>query len=143
MTKTKESIAVYNKEYFARPEVIAHAKVRNAKRRQKRAEYKKTEAGILANKRYKSGITFKTMLQKNRLKTRYGLTLEDVERLKLAQSNRCAICNKKPNNWNIDHDHNTNKVRGMLCGPCNMALGLMKDKSTNLRKAADYLDASV
>ena len=43
--KTKEQIAKYNKEYFARPNVILHAKERNSQRRDKRKLYKQTEAG--------------------------------------------------------------------------------------------------
>ena len=51
--KTKEQIKIYNKEYFARPEVIARAKIRNAERKDKRKEYKKTDKGKEANKRYR------------------------------------------------------------------------------------------
>lgn len=138
--KTKEQIAKYNKEYFARPEVIARAKVRNAKYRKRRAEYKKTEAGKLAEKRYRQSDAAKERIKRNRLKTRYNLTLNEVEEMKAAQHNLCAICLKEPNNWHIDHDHLTNKVRGLLCGPCNMALGLFKDNIDNMQKAIEYLN---
>lgn len=142
MPKTKESIAAYNKEYFSRPEVIARAKVRNAQRRDVRSAYKKTEAGIEANKRYKQGDTFKTMLLRNRLKSRYNLTIDQVESMKNDQKQLCAICLSIPNHWHIDHDHETNKVRGMLCGPCNLALGLLKDDSKRIRRAAQYIDVN-
>lgn len=137
--KTKEQIAKYNKEYFARPEVIARAKVRNAKYRKRRAEYKKTEAGKIAEKRYRQTTGVLTA-KANRIKNRYGLTLKQVEKMKLAQHNLCAICLEEPNIWHIDHDHSTNKVRGMLCGPCNMALGLFKDDINNMQKAIEYLN---
>jgi hypothetical protein len=143
MPKTKESIAAYNKEYFARPEVIAHAKVRNAQRRQKRAEYKKTDAGIEADKRYRSSCVGRTTAEKSRLKVRYGITLEEVELMKESQGYRCAICWREPKHWHIDHDHKTDRVRGMLCGPCNMALGLLQDDIHTIKKAAEYLDASI
>ena len=41
---------------------------------------------------------------------------------------------------NIDHNHDTEKVRGLLCQKCNQGLGLFKDSAKILRKAAKYLD---
>ena len=141
MPKTKESIAAYNKEYFSRPEVIARAKVRNAKYRTRRQEYKKTEAGIVAERHYRQTTRIVTA-QRNRLKRQYGLTPEGVQAMKDAQLGLCAICFLPPKHWHIDHNHETNKVRGMLCGPCNLALGLLKDDSKRIRRAAQYIDVN-
>jgi hypothetical protein len=41
----------------------------------------------------------------------------------------------------VDHDHSTNKVRGLLCRPCNHAIGLLKDDSRNADRASEYLKA--
>ena len=74
-----------------------------------------------------------------RLKT-FGLTLEDYNKLKLAQSLRCGICGVEENkSFNIDHDHSTGKVRGLLCGPCNRAIGLFKESEQALLSAVNYL----
>ena len=55
----------------------------------------------------------------------------------------CKECKKEFNNNqqepNIDHDHKTDKVRGLLCGPCNTALGLLDDSILNCAFLSGYL----
>lgn len=140
MSKSKEQIAAYNKEYFARPEVIARAKVRNAKRRGQRQAYKKTEAGKLAEKRYRQSEATKERLKRNRLMTRYGLTPENVIEMALEQNNTCKICSSILTSPHIDHCHTTGRVRGILCSSCNLALGLFKDNTEILKSAIKYLE---
>lgn len=59
------------------------------------------------------------------------------------QNNVCAICEKLPSLkekvLGVDHNHTSGKVRGLLCGACNRALGLLKDNPILLRKAETYL----
>jgi hypothetical protein len=81
--------------------------------------------------------------QTSRLR-RYGLSGCDFTRLRIEQSDRCAICSgpaavtgKTPN---IDHCHASGKVRGLLCTPCNLSLGYMRDDPDLLRAAALYLE---
>ena len=51
----------------------------------------------------------------------------------------CEICGvNKATAW--DHDHATGKIRGQLCGPCNIALGLLEDDKERMRKAIAYLE---
>lgn len=40
----------------------------------------------------------------------------------------------------VDHDHQTGKIRGLLCNNCNRAIGLLKDSSDILYKAAKYIE---
>jgi hypothetical protein len=56
------------------------------------------------------------------LKHRYGITLDDVERMREQQESRCAICNEEKK-LVVDHDHNTGTVRALLCTVCNFAVG--------------------
>lgn len=71
---------------------------------------------------------------------RYGLTGRDHAALVQAQDGRCAICSSRPRaGLVIDHDHDTGKVRGLLCNNCNLGLGLMGDDSERLARAATYL----
>jgi hypothetical protein len=76
------------------------------------------------------------------LKRCYGLTLLDVELMKLWQGNKCECC-RKPfvKTPHIDHDHATGEVRALLCGKCNNALGLFDDSIPLLLRAVAYLVA--
>lgn len=74
----------------------------------------------------------------------YGLTPEDFEALLAKQGNRCAICGSdewpgKDNRPQVDHDHDTGEVRGILCGNCNTGLGHFKDDLQLLKVAVRYL----
>lgn len=95
------------------------------------------------------GTLLGTMLGKRnrKLKREYNMTLEEYDNLFNSQNGMCAICNRTNNNknpsyknLNIDHNHQTGKVRGLLCHNCNIILGLTKDNPNILRKAADYLE---
>lgn len=76
--------------------------------------------------------------RKHALLRLYGLTPEDVERMKREQGGRCLICKGKAK-LHVDHDHDSGKVRGLLCGPCNRALGMFRDNPKVLRRAVRYL----
>jgi DNA-directed RNA polymerase subunit RPC12/RpoP len=76
------------------------------------------------------------------VKHSYGLTLKQVEALKNIQNNKCAICQHKLKNGHavhIDHNHKTQKTRGILCASCNLGLGYFKDNPQLLKLARIYL----
>ena len=78
------------------------------------------------------------------LKRMYSITQEDYDKLLIEQNNCCSICGTdKPggrhNYFNVDHCHDTGKVRGLLCKSCNIALGEFKDNVDTLQKAVLYL----
>ena len=76
--------------------------------------------------------------RRDHLKRTFGITQADLDVLIESQGGVCAICRDgKPEH--IDHDHDSGKVRGVLCGPCNMGLGLFKDEPTRLSAAGAYL----
>lgn len=77
---------------------------------------------------------------KHRLKTCYGMTIEDYDKMFIAQGGRCAACGKEfEKNLCVDHDHKTGKVRGLLCSNCNLVLGLVEDEPERLAKLQKYL----
>lgn len=52
------------------------------------------------------------------------------------------ICARPPENGkilNVDHCHETDAVRGLLCSKCNFAIGLLDDNPEYATKAAEYL----
>lgn len=69
---------------------------------------------------------------------RYGITAEKVVEMRTAQIEQCSFCHQ-PKKLNIDHDHATGKVRGLLCKTCNIGLGAFKDSLGLLRNASQYL----
>ena len=79
--------------------------------------------------------------RKSHLKRKYGLTLEAFDELLAAQGGGCAICGK-PDVDNVDHDHVTGRVRGILCWDCNIAIGKFEDDEDRLIAAATYLGAN-
>ena len=84
----------------------------------------------------------KVMHSCSRLKHLYGITLDDKLRMIEDQNNVCAICKKEIDiSGNVDHDHTTGKVRGILCNSCNRALGYFKDNTENLKQATLYLES--
>jgi hypothetical protein len=76
------------------------------------------------------------------LKLKYGMTVEDYDRMFKKQKGRCAICKKKSRRrrLQVDHDHRKKYVRRLLCHLCNKGLGIFKDNSRLLRCAGAYID---
>lgn len=84
------------------------------------------------------GILFQNLLpRRNRnKKAEFKKILED-------QSGNCGICKRKltfETRFELDHSHSNQKVRGLLCGRCNRALGLLKDNPTIIQNAINWLD---
>lgn len=80
------------------------------------------------------------------LKYLYGITLQDYQNLLTEQAEGCAICGTKHGEetkykrLSVDHNHETKKVRGLLCQRCNFGIGKFRDSAALLRKAAAYLE---
>ena len=84
------------------------------------------------------------------LKVKYGITIEDYEKLLKDQDGKCACCGAEENtslyglnktlSFAVDHCHKTNKVRGLLCNQCNRAIGMLGDTKEGVLKALEYLE---
>lgn len=75
--------------------------------------------------------------------SKYGITPDDYEALSQKQGGVCAVCKQPPKfpktRLCVDHDHETGRVRGLLCNECNVALGAAKDSMSVLEKMIAYL----
>lgn len=79
------------------------------------------------------------------LKKFYGITKEDRDRMISEQGGVCPGCLRTldlslPRFVQLDHDHATNKPRGVLCFGCNSCIGRAEDDPARLRRLADYLE---
>jgi hypothetical protein len=70
-----------------------------------------------ANRRYCSS---RCKEKASALKRKFGLTVEQYRAMVDATGGRCPICQNKPTEWHVDHDHSTGFVMGVVCGPCNV-----------------------
>ncbi len=82
------------------------------------------------------------------LHCQFNMTIKQYEMILKSQNGVCAICGQpektkskygKTKQLSIDHNHRTNKIRGLLCDKCNHSLGNFNDDSKLLEKAALYL----
>lgn len=122
-TRGKESQRRAKQKYINKPEKRARANARN-----------------LARSRL--GSVKQRQFDKN-LRQTYGIDSEDWARLFNGQEGRCAVCRavlQFDRSTHVDHCHRSKKVRGLLCGPCNRALGQVKDEPWRLRELAAYVE---
>jgi len=73
---------------------------------------------------------------------KYGLSVEAYDALYEEQKGACAICSqpfKSTRDCNVDHDHVTGEVRGLLCHDCNTGIGSLGDDIQRLELAIAYL----
>lgn len=77
----------------------------------------------------------------SRLKSLYGITIEQYDLLLAMQEGVCAICQQPPKDeWlHVDHCHNTGDIRGLLCALCNRILGVWKDSPQIAQRSVLYL----
>ncbi len=80
------------------------------------------------------------------LRRKYDLSLEEYDQMVQLQGGTCALCpattpggKHNNDNWFIDHDHVTGKVRELLCFDCNIVLGIIKDSPEHLGRMITYI----
>src|SRR5437870_2017059 len=124
-TNPKEKQREYNRVHRTK---YKHSPEKRAKWREEgRASYQRRKDGINARRREKA----------------YGLAPGEFEQMLAMQGGVCAACSSVDpewyRGWQVDHDHQTGEVRGILCHPCNAALGFTKDSAERLERLIQYL----
>lgn len=87
-------------------------------------------------------------VRNEKYKRAYGISLDDYNDLLKGQKNKCKICGtKNPTGTHkhlvVDHCHETNKIRGLLCGRCNAGIGFFNDDLKLIKKAIEYLNENI
>lgn len=142
--KTREEVNAYAREWRAKnkDKINAQARARNAANSEKNKEKsKKYMAKWIANN---------PLANRNKhYKKRYGITVEQYEKMAKAQNYRCAICNKAESKKRkdgttmilcVDHNHTTGKVRSLLCNKCNIFLGHLETNGVPIEAIKAYLE---
>lgn len=80
--------------------------------------------------------------RERKFKYHYGITVAEYDAMHESQGGLCKICQRPENGkrLSVDHCHTTGRVRGLLCAPCNQAIGMLQDSPVILQAAIDYLD---
>jgi hypothetical protein len=98
------------------------------------------------HKEYSNTPEEQSLSRARKLKKKYGLTLEQYTAMLESQNGCCIGCGSHQSTLNhklnVDHNHDTGKVRGLLCRECNRGIGYLKDSPEILIKLAEYLKMS-
>jgi hypothetical protein len=85
--------------------------------------------------------------RRDNLRRFYGITPEQFDALQEAQGGGCAVCGETRvwrgrRRLHVDHDHETGRIRGLLCHACNVCLGALEEDIERIRGLARYLEGS-
>jgi len=126
-------------EYNQRPDVRARKAKYNREWRQKNPD--KIAANIRKKQEWRRLNPDKASAENRHWAIkRYGITVEQYEQFLIDQNGVCALCGQPPTKkrLNVDHDHNTGRIRGLLCHHCNIALGRV-ERMMSLSAIESYL----
>ena len=128
--KNKEKVAQKGKEYREKNK----DKIKIAKKKWQQSQSAKN---YMIN--YYQIPEKRERFRRQQWKRKYGLSLDDADRMMNEQNGECAICHVLLEVPCVDHCHKTKQVRGFLCYSCNLGLGAFRDNPQSLINAADYL----
>jgi hypothetical protein len=150
--RNKERVALYKAEWLARNpdhkrEYAGRPEVQERQKAKSKAYYQANKDKVIeqskawreANPERKSYADWAGHLRRN-----YGITIEDYERRLVEQDGKCAICGEPTSEGGerlaVDHDHETGKIRALLCRRCNSVIGFIEESAALARLVAGYLE---
>lgn len=74
------------------------------------------------------------------LQKKYGMSLADYEEMYVKQKGTCPLCLRFRDKLFVDHDHQTDEVRELLCNECNFAIGLTYENVETMKRMIDYVE---
>lgn len=148
-----DEMRAYKRDWYARhrEKVRAAQQARRAANPETGAQNRASAAGSYQRKKERAEVDpvfreeWRLAQREVHLQKNYGLTSADYGRMYVEQGGGCAACGAptSPDNPNgylhVDHSHVTGEVRGLLCKPCNQALGLLEESVDRLMGLAAYL----
>jgi hypothetical protein len=117
------------------------------------AHCKSCNSALQKARRQQDPSIYRRCERPSKLKRLYGITVEDYQRIFAEQGGACALCgsatpesgNRKYKKtvrsvFDVDHNHKTGNVRGLLCSRCNRLVGLAHDDPNTARRLVEYLE---
>lgn len=137
---SKEAKRKYNKSVKGKAAQKRYRTKQSEKCKASRTLYRGSRKHEATRRQYEQTKKYKSSRHKRYLKKKYNLTLYEHLEMYISQNGCCAICKEHVpyDKIDVDHDHKTGKVRGMLCRRCNYGMGFV-DNYEFIRKATEYL----
>jgi hypothetical protein len=127
-TKELDKFATYKNSTNQKTYIHSYCKVCNNKTKEVKRRNNPTKESIRERSK--------------RLKYKYGITIQDYNNMYSNQQGLCKICGDHYVKLFVDHCHDSQAVRGLLCHHCNTLLGMSKDRVDILNRAILYLKAT-
>lgn len=102
------------------------------KYKEKERKYRNTEKRKKQNREYQRSEKSKLKHRERKLERQYGITLEQYDQMFEQQNGVCAICGQidiTGRRLAVDHNHETGKIRSLLCAICNTRLSVLENKT--------------
>lgn len=127
----------------SKPLEAFHIDQRNKSGRTARCAICRTKAQIALQSTQKQTQPehYRRWRKSNNYSSKYGLTLDEVEKKLVLQDSTCPIClcSLEINSYAVDHCHTTGQVRDLLCASCNKGLGFFYESLPTMERAMQYL----
>lgn len=138
--RNKEKVALSKKKYYEQNREVFLERAKAFGKSEKRKQWRDNNKEVISN--YQKEKWLKDKGKKSYL-SRYGLTLEQYQKIFEKQEGKCQGCKRHESELNhplhVDHCHVTKKVRGLLCRECNALIGFAKDNPSILKNLINYL----